>query len=147
MQPLNNSLGWLRRAGAVSAWPRSVESRIGDWLHQVFGRTAVPVEDTPEISPTTLKIARYTLVLMDPDGQVIWSKEWDPGVFEFRPRQKLSISCGFTNHSPLEAEIGEYEIELMSEDGVVVHRFGNSFGDSLIVAPGQRQVFNAEWSL
>jgi hypothetical protein len=147
MQPLNNSLGWLRRAGAVSAWPRSVEGRIGDWLQQVFGRAAAPVEEKQETS-NSLKIARYTLVLMDPDGQVIWSKEWDPGgVFEFRPHQRLSICCGFTNHSPLEAEIAEYEIELMGEDGVVVHRFGDSFGDSLIVAPGQRQAFSAEWSL
>jgi hypothetical protein len=95
-----------------------------------------------------LKIARYSLVLMDPDGQVIWTGEWDSGgVFEFGPRQHLRVFCGFTNHSTREAEISEYEIELMSEDGAVVERFGESFGDSLIVPPGESKHFPAEWRM
>jgi hypothetical protein len=85
---------------------------------------------------------------MDPDGQVIWTGEWDSGgVFEFGPRQRLWVFCGFTNHSAREAEISEYEIELMSEDGAVVERFGESFGDSLIVPPGESKHFPAEWRM
>jgi hypothetical protein len=102
----------------------------------------------PSQTTPALKIARYSLVLMDPDGQVIWTGEWDSGgVFEFGPRQHLWVFCGFTNHSKREAEISEYEIELMSEDGVVVERFGDSFGDSVIVPPGESKHFPAEWRM
>ena len=95
-----------------------------------------------------LKIAGYSLVLMDPDGQVVWTREWDSGgVFEFGPRQRLWVFCGFTNHSEREAEISEYEIELMGEDGAVVERFGDSFGDSVIVPPGESKQFPAEWRM
>ena len=85
---------------------------------------------------------------MDPDGQVVWTGEWDSGgVFEFRPRQRLWIFCAFTNHSLDETEISEYEIELMGEDGSIVERFNNSFGDSLIISPGERKQFPAEWRM
>jgi hypothetical protein len=85
---------------------------------------------------------------MDPDGQVVWTGEWDSGgVFEFRPSQRLWVFCAFTNHSAREAEISEYEIELMSEDGAVVERFGESFGDSLIIPPGESKNFPAEWRM
>src|SRR6266567_1302930 len=89
-----------------------------------------------------VKIAGYSLVLMDSDGQVVWTREWDSGgVFEFGPRQRLWVCCGFTNHSECETEISEYEIELMGEDGLVVERFGDSFGDSVIVPPGESKNF------
>jgi hypothetical protein len=95
-----------------------------------------------------LKISGYSLVLMDPDGQVIWTRDWDSGgVFEFGPRQRLSIFCGFTNHSASETEISEYEIELMGEDGAVIERFSDSFGDSVIVPPGESKQFPAEWRM
>jgi hypothetical protein len=85
---------------------------------------------------------------MDPDGQVIWTREWDSGgVFEFGPRQRLWVFCGFTNHSKRETEISEYEIELMGEDGLVVERFGDSFGDSVIIPPGESKNFPAEWRM
>jgi hypothetical protein len=85
---------------------------------------------------------------MDPDGQVIWTRDWDSGgVFEFGPRQRLWIFCGFTNHSASETEISEYEIELMGEDGAVIERFSDSFGDSVIVPPGESKQFPAEWRM
>ena len=85
---------------------------------------------------------------MDSDGQVVWTREWDScGVFEFGPRQHLWVCCGFTNHSERETEISEYEIELMGEDGLVVERFGDSFGDSVIVPPGESKHFPAEWRM
>jgi hypothetical protein len=95
-----------------------------------------------------LTIARYNLVLMDHDGQVVWTREWDSGgAFEFRPKQRLWVFCGFTNHSGLETEISEYEIELISEDGSIVERFSNSFGDPVIISPGERKHFQAEWRM
>ena len=107
--------------------------------------SASPSLPAPE---PALRIARYSLVLMDPDGQVVWTREWDSGgVFEFRPHQLLLVSCGFTNHTQLETEISEYEIELMSEDGAVVERFGESFGDFLIIPPGESKEFPAEWRM
>jgi hypothetical protein len=85
---------------------------------------------------------------MDSDGQVVWTRDWDSGgVFEFGPRQRLWVSCGFTNHSARETEISEYEIELMGEDGLVVERFGDSFGDSVIIPPGESKQFPAEWRM
>jgi hypothetical protein len=98
--------------------------------------------------PPALKIAGYCLVLMDADGQVVWTREWDSGgVFEFGPRQHLWVFCGFTNHSERETEVSEYEVELMDEDGAVVERFGDSFCDSVIIPPGESKQFQAEWRM
>lgn len=98
--------------------------------------------------PSALKIAGYSLVLMGPDGEVVWTREWDSGgVFEFRARQRLLVYCGFTNHSTSETEISEYEIELVGEDGAVVERFSDSFGDLVIVPPGESKNFPAEWRM
>lgn len=95
-----------------------------------------------------LNVASYSLVLMDSDGQVVWTREWDAGgVFQFGPRQHLHVFCGFTNHSADEAEISEYEIELMGEDGLIIERFNTSFGDAVIVPPGESRQFPAEWHM
>ena len=105
-------------------------------------------EDAGSKAAATLKIARYNLVLMDRDGQVIWTGEWGVGdIFEFGPRYSLWVFCEFTNHSNRETEIAEYEIELVSDEGQVVERFGNAFGDSIIVAQGQSRVFSGQWRL
>ncbi len=99
-------------------------------------------------SSVTLRIARYNLVLMDHEGQVVWTGDWDAGgAFEFGPRHSLQVFCEFTNHSKREAEIAEYEIELMSEDGLVVGRFGSSFGEAVVVVPGQSKVLSGQWQL
>ncbi|HKP88151.1 MAG TPA: hypothetical protein VJZ26_18745 [Blastocatellia bacterium] len=104
--------------------------------------------DAGSKAPATLKIARYNLILMDNDGQVVWTGEWGVGdVFEFGPRYSLWVFCEFTNHSNRETEVAEYEIELVSEEGQVVERFGNAFGDSIIVAQGQSRVFSGQWRL
>lgn len=104
--------------------------------------------DPRKSTASALKIARYGLVLMDQDGQVVWTGEWDSGgAFEFRPRQRLCIFCAFTNHSSHETEISEYEIELMDEDGSIVERFNDAFGDSLIISPGESRQFPAEWRM
>ena len=96
----------------------------------------------------TLRIAGYNLILMDHDGQVVWTNEWDTGgIFDLRPHHSISVFCKFTNHSSNEAEISEYEIELVAEDGLVLKRFGSSFGDSVIVMPGQSKVFSGQWRL
>lgn len=119
-------------------------------LSSRLGSLRLPIRKSEPPQPTTsaLKIARYALVLMDQDGQVIWTGEWDSGgVFEFRPRQHLLISCAFTNHSGRETEVSEYEIELVGEDGSIVERFNDSFGDSLVISPGERKQFPAEWHL
>jgi hypothetical protein len=85
---------------------------------------------------------------MDHEGQVVWTGDWDAGgPFEFGPRHNLRIFCEYTNHSNRVAEIAEYEIELMSEDGLVVGRFGSSFGDSVIVVPGASRVLAGQWQL
>jgi hypothetical protein len=105
----------------------------------------------PDIKPQdapTLKIARYSLVLLDCDGQVAWTREWDVGdAFNFGPRWCLWVFCEFTNRSNREVEIVEYEIELMSDEGLVVERFGNAFADSLMIAPGETRVFSGKWRL
>lgn len=135
-----------RRWGSMLTSLRAVRSRLASRTKPLevgengSGHTLPP---TP-----ALRIASYSLVLMDPDGQVVWTGEWDSGgVFEFGPSQRLWVSCGFTNHSAREAEISEYEIELMGEDGAVVERFGESFGDSLIIPPGESKDFPAEWRM
>lgn len=107
-----------------------------------------PNEHERARTSAVLKIAGYSLVLMDPDGQVVWTREWDSGgVFEFGRRQRLLVFCGFTNRSQDETEISEYEIELMGEDGSVVERFGDSFGDSVIIPPGESKRFAGEWRM
>ena len=98
--------------------------------------------------PLCLRIAGYNLILMDPEGCVVWTREWDTGgTFEFRPRYSMWVFCKFTNHSNRDVEISEYEIELVSEEGLVVERFGSSFSDSVIVMPGQSKVFSGQWRL
>jgi hypothetical protein len=85
---------------------------------------------------------------MDHEGQVVWTGDWDAGgPFDFGPRHNLRIFCEYTNHTNREAEIAEYEIELMSEDGLVVGRYGSSFGDSVIVVPGASRVLAGQWQL
>jgi len=125
---------------------RSIKSRVSALLNSIK-RGHSDSNSSPSGSGA-LRIARYNLVLMDPDGQVVWTGEWDAGgAFEFGPRHSLRIFCEFTNHSNREAEIAEYEIELMSEEGQVVGRFGDSFGDSLVVVPGQSKVLSGQWQL
>ena len=137
---------WLRRWGSMLTSLRAVRSRLTSRTQPLERRENGSMSSS-QPAPA-LRIARYSLVLMDPDGQVIWTREWDSGgVFEFGPRQRLWVFCGFTNHSEREAEISEYEIELMSEDGAVVERFGDSFGDSVIVPPGESKQFPAEWRM
>lgn len=137
---------WLRRLGSMLTSLRAVRSRLASRARPLERRENGIVSQSP---PTpALKIAGYSLVLMDADGQVIWTREWDSGgVFEFGPRQRLWVYCGFTNHSKRETEISEYEIELMGEDGTVVERFGDSFGDSVIIPPGESKHFPAEWRM
>lgn len=137
---------WQRRFDSALTMLRAVASR----LRSRAGPSARRENGSGSHSRATpaLKIAGYSLVLMDPDGQVVWTREWDSGgVFEFGPRQRLWVFCGFTNHSERETEISEYEIELMGEDGAVVERFGDSFGDSLIIPPGESKHFPAEWRM
>jgi hypothetical protein len=141
-QPPTN---WLQRLEPVKSIFRAATSKLKP-------RPTEPAsEPEPEVRPKSnpaLKIAGYSLVLMDPDGQVIWTREWDSGgVFEFRPNQRLWVFCGFTNHSKRETEVSEYEVELMGEDGVVIERFGDSFGDSLIIPPGESKEFPAQWQM
>ncbi len=136
---------WLQRLGSALNVFRAAARRLTTRETKSTRRE----EGSGSPSQTqALKIAGYSLVLMDPDGQVIWTREWDSGgVFEFGPRQRLWVFCGFTNHSKRETEISEYEIELMGEDGLVVERFGDSFGDSVIVPPGESKNFPAEWRM
>ena len=145
-EPLTRGATRLAHLNALQALARAIHARLGllvRWLKRSPGK---PEPMSPTLS--SLKIARYGLVLMDPDGQVVWTGEWDSGgVFEFRPRQRLWVFCAFTNHSERETEISEYEIELMSEDGTIVQRFNDSFGDSLIIPPGESKQFPAEWRM
>jgi hypothetical protein len=137
---------WLRRLGSMLTSLRAVRSRLASRARLLERRqdgTGAQSQTTP-----ALKIAGYSLVLMDADGQVIWTKDWDSGgVFEFGPCQRLWVSCGFTNYSKRETEISEYEIELMGEDGTVVERFGDSFADLVIITPGESKHFPAEWRM
>jgi hypothetical protein len=83
---------------------------------------------------------------MDQEGQVVWTGEWDAGgSFDFGQLHRLWIFCRFTNHSTREAHIAEYEIELKSEDELVIGRFGNAFGESIVVGPGQTRVLSGLW--
>ncbi len=146
LEPQTSPPGWLHRFGSVGTFLRAAAHRLASRDKPAVrseNGSAPPKQMTP-----ALKIAGYSLVLMDPDGQVIWTRQWDSGgVFEFRPRQRLWVFCGFTNHSERETEISEYEIELMGEDGAVVERFSESFGDSVIIPPGESKRFPAEWRM
>jgi hypothetical protein len=136
----------LRRFDSITGLLRSLADRIAGsmGLSKRSTNSAQSKSETADV----LKVAGYTLVLMDSDGQVVWTREWDAGgVFEFRHRQRLMVSCSFTNHSASEAEVSEYEIELMSEDGLIIKRFNDSFGDSVIVSPGESKQFPAEWRM
>ena len=136
---------WLHRFNYVVTFLRATANRLTPRA-KPSGRSENG--SAPPKLATALKIAGYSLVLMDSDGQVIWTREWDSGgVFEFGPRQRLWVGCGFTNHSERETEISEYEIELMGEDGAVVERFSDSFGDSVIIPPGESKHFPAEWRM
>ncbi len=101
---------------------------------------------TPQ-APTILRIAGYNFVLMSQDGDVVWAKEYSGDVFEFGPRYSLWIFCEFTNHTKVEKEITEYEIELIGEDGSVVKRFNKWFDESVIVGPRQCKTFLGQWRL
>ena len=126
--------------------PGGVRGRVSTFLKAVMRRRAG--SNATLQTPATLKVARYMLILMDHDGQVVWTGEWDAGgAFEFGPRHRLWVFCQFTNHSNREAEFAEYEIELMSEDELVIGRFGSSFGDSIVVVPGQSKVLTGLWQL
>jgi hypothetical protein len=124
--------------------PRTVKDLTGALKSFIKRRRA---DSNAESQATSiLKIARYNLVLMDRDGQVVWTGEWGVGdAFEFGPRNCLWVFCEFTNHSNREAEIAEYEIELVSEEGQIVERFSDAFGDSIIIAQGQSKVFPGQW--
>lgn len=136
---------WLRRFGSMLTSLREVSIRFTSRAMVLERREVGTASQSP---PPALKIAGYSLVLMDADGQVIWTRDWDSGgVFEFGPRQRLWVYCGFTNHTRCETEISEYEIELMGEDGTVVQRYGDSFGDSVIIPPGESKHFPAEWRM
>lgn len=125
---------------------RTIRSRVWALMNSIK-RGPTYLRAAPEACQA-LRIARYNLVLMDHEGQVVWTGEWDAGgSFEFGPRHSLRIFCEFTNRSNREAEIAEYEIELMSEEGLVVGRFGDSFGDSVVVVPGQSKVLAGQWQL
>jgi hypothetical protein len=126
--------------------PRTIRSRVWALVNSI--KRGPAYSKAAAEASRALRIARYNLVLMDHDGQVVWTGEWDAGgAFEFGPRHSLRIFCEFTNHSNREAEIAEYEIELMSEEGLVVGRFGDSFGDSVVVVPGQSKVLAGQWQL
>jgi hypothetical protein len=102
----------------------------------------------PDSQVRPFKIAGYTLVLMDDEGQVVFSKEWDAGgVFDFGPHQSLWVHCEFSNQTRSSVQVTEYEIELRGEDGAVIKTFNGSFGSVITVAPGENRVFPARWQL
>ena len=122
---------------------RTIKGRVSALMNSIIRRRAAP-----DPAAESLKVARYKLILMDTDGQVVWTGEWDAGgAFEFRPGHRLWIFCEYTNHSKREAEIGEYEIELMSDTEQVVGRFGSAFGDAMVVVPGESKVLSGQWRL
>ena len=122
---------------------RTLKGRVSALMNSIIRRRAVP-----DAAAGSLKVARYKLILMDTEGQVVWTGEWDAGgAFEFRPGYRLWIFCEFTNHSKREAEIGEYEIELMSDTEQVVGRFGSAFGDAIVIVPGESRVLSGQWRL
>ena len=111
-----------------------------------FGASKRAAQTEAKIQP--FKIAGYSLMLMDGDGQVVFAKEWDAGgVFDFGPRHSLLVNCEFNNQTRLSVEVTEYEIELRGEDGCVIKTFNGSFGNSITVSPGNTRVFSARWRL
>ena len=107
-----------------------------------------PGSNSKPQAPPIPSVASYNLVLLDRDGQVAWTREWDAGsAFKLNPHFTLWVFCEFTNRSRQEVEVAEYEIELMSDEGLVVERFGEGFDDSLIVAAGETRVFTGQWRL
>ena len=126
--------------------PGTIRGRVSALMDSIMRRRSG--SNGSSHKPEPLKVARYKLILMDDDGQVVWTGEWDAGgAFEFGPRQRLWIFCEYTNHSQQEAKIAEYEIELMSDEELVVGRFGNAFGDSVVVVPGESKVLSGSWQL
>ena len=122
---------------------RAIKGRVSSLMNSIIRR-----RPAAEPEPPPLNVARYKLILMDTEGQVLWTGEWDAGgAFEFRPGHRLWIFCEYTNHSKREAEIGEYEIELMSDTEQVVGRFGSAFGDAMVVVPGESKVLSGKWQL
>ncbi len=113
-----------------------------------FIKPSPPDSNAKPEGPPTLSIAGYTLILLDPDGQVVWTREYNAGpAFQFGPHFSLWIFCEFTNNTKHDVEIAEYEIELMSDEDLVVERFGNAFADSVIVVPGESKVFSGQWRI
>ena len=126
--------------------PSTIRGRVSALIKSIKGRRTV--SSATSQAAATLRVARYKLILMDQDGQVVWTGEWDAGgAFEFGPRHRLWVFCEFTNHSNRETEFAEYEIELVSEDELVIGRFGGAFGDSIVVVPGQSKVLSGLWKL
>jgi hypothetical protein len=144
---LGDSISRLRKMGEAIGSTGDLKRKVADSVSAVRRKVSGEVPKSNGHDPT-LRISRYNLVLMDGDGQVVWGKEFDAGgAFEFRPGHRLYISCEFTNHSVREAEVAEFEIELAAEDGAVISRFGESFGDIVLVPPGESRSFVGQWSL
>jgi len=142
---LNEAIVKLREVAHALYKKSKVGRRLSDFVEGVKRRIG-KTESRP--ADDRLKIAHYNLVLMDGDGQVVWGREFDAGgAFEFKHGQRLYVRCEFTNHSAREAQVAEYEIELTAEDGAVVGRFGDSFGDAMMVAPGESKQFLGQWSM
>ena len=128
----------------IAELPRSIRDLFGTLMS--FIRRSH--DDSTAKGQVALRIARYNLVLMDGEGQVVWTREWEVcDSFEFGPHYGLLVFCNYTNHSQQEVEVAEYEIELVNEEGDVVKRFGDGFGDAISVAPGQSRVFSGRWQL
>jgi len=145
-ETFNDGVNVLSRGGEAIGTTGSLRKRFADSVVAIkrrLTRAKATTNDDP-----ALNIARYNLVLMDADGQVVWGKEFDAGgVFRLRPGHRLWVSCEFTNHSSRQAEVAVFEIELTGEDGAVVSRFGDSYGDVVVVEPGASRQFVGEWSL
>ena len=125
--------------------PAAIRNRVTGLINTVRQGIAGS-KKTPQ-APTTFKIAGYNFILMSQDGDVVWAKEYSGDVFEFGPRYSLWDFCEFTNHTKIEKEIAEYEIELIGEDGSVVKRFNKWFDESVIVEPYQSKMFLGQWRL
>lgn len=127
-------------------FPTEITSVLTAWMNFIKPKWAD--SNSKSQARAVLKIAGYNIILMDSEGDVVWTREWDAGgSFEFGPNYSMWIFCEFINHSQNDTEIAEYEIELVSEDGIVIERFGSAFGDSVIVVPGQSKIFSGQWRL
>ena len=123
----------------------AIKNRVTELIDSV--RQGIAGSKKKPQTPTTLKVAGYNLILMSQEGDVVWAKEYSGDVFEFGPRNSLWVFCEFTNHTKVEKEIAEYEIELVGEDGAVVKRFNKWFDESVVVAPHQSKTFLGQWRL